>query len=145
MDWLGIGVFILSIGFAIGVVFLIPVLKNLEKTLGETAETISKTQKSIEELTGETKLVLYNTNETILDVNNKLGKLDPLFQIVHDTGESAHHLTSSLARITSGKSESFKTGIDVLDRNQLHGFMRGAAFLYYLKQAKKEMNKQTKE
>ncbi|MFA9558388.1 DUF948 domain-containing protein [Evansella sp. AB-rgal1] len=144
MDWLGIGVLVLAIGFMVLVIFLIPVLKRLEKTLGATAETIEKTQKSMEELTSETTLMLFNTNETILDVNNKLTKLDPLFQIVHDTGESAHHLASSIAKVTkinenkNGNSE----GVDeILDRRKLEGLVRGAAFIYYLREAKKVFDK----
>ncbi|WP_078592530.1 DUF948 domain-containing protein [Evansella clarkii] len=141
MDWLGIGVFILALGFAVLVFFLIPVLKKLESTLGSTAETIDKTQKSLEDITNETTLILYNTNETLLDINNKMTKLDPLFQIVHDTGESAHHLTSTMAKVTMDKSERAKLGTEVLDANNLRGILRGAAFIYYLKQAKKEADK----
>ncbi|MBU9722830.1 MULTISPECIES: DUF948 domain-containing protein [Bacillaceae] len=141
MDWLGIGVFILSLGFAVGVISLIPVLNKLASTLGATAVTIEKTHKTIDDLTGETKLMLQQTNETIADLNNKMAKLDPLFQIVHDTGESAHHLTSSLVRITGAKADHVHTGTEILDRNKLQGLVRGAAFIYYLKQAKNQMDR----
>ena len=141
MDWLGIGVFILALGFAVVVFFLIPVLKKLETTLGSTAETINTAQKSLENLTSETTLILYNTNETLLDINNKMSKLDPLFQIVHDTGESAHHLTSTMVRVTTDKSERAKLGTEILDKENLRGILRGAAFIYYLRNAKKEADK----
>ncbi|MCD8510958.1 MAG: DUF948 domain-containing protein [Bacillus sp. (in: Bacteria)] len=54
MDWLGIGVFILSIGFAVMVFYLIPVFKNLTRTLGATADTITSTEKELEKITNET-------------------------------------------------------------------------------------------
>ncbi|ADU28738.1 DUF948 domain-containing protein [Evansella cellulosilytica] len=137
MDWLGIGVFILSIGFAVLIIFLRPVLKRLEETLGATAKTINTTGASITELSKETVGVIHNSNETLADVNEKLAKLDPLFQIIHDTGESAHHLTSTLAKFSVDKAERAQAGMDILDKNKLEGLMRGAAFIYYLRQAKK--------
>ncbi|UCZ53826.1 DUF948 domain-containing protein [Bacillus shivajii] len=138
MDWLGIGVFILSLGFSVLVFYLIPVLKNLTTTLSHTADTVKTTEKSIEEVTSEATLILHNTNETLLDVNEKIGQLNPLFKIIHDTGESAHHLTSSMVRLTSDKAERAKAGTDILDKNGLEGILRGAAFIYYLRNAKKQ-------
>lgn len=138
MIWLEIGVFIFSLGFAVLVYFLIPVLKKLTATLDQTADTLIVTKNSIEDITGETKLFLHNTNDTLVDLNDKIGKLDPLFNIIHDTGESAHHLTSSLVRVTSDKADRAKAGADLLDRNGLEGILRGAAFIYYLRHAKKE-------
>ncbi|MDG5785962.1 DUF948 domain-containing protein [Evansella sp. AB-P1] len=149
MDWLGIGVFVIAIGFAVVVIFLVPVLKRLEQTLGSTAETIDKTQKNIENISSETTLMLYNANETILDINNKLMKLDPLFQIVNDTGESANHLTSSLLKVTSLTDSKIDNNREtqpnetssLFDRNKLQGLVRGAAFIYYLLEAKKVIEK----
>jgi uncharacterized protein YoxC len=137
MDWLGIGVFILSLVFAGLVLILIPVMKKLTDTLGNTADTVSTVNKSIGEVTGEATVILFNANETLVDVNNKISKLDPLFDIIHDTGKSAHHLTSTMAKVTSGKADTAQAGTDILDRNNLEGILRGAAFIYYLREAKK--------
>ncbi|MDQ0254042.1 uncharacterized protein YoxC [Evansella vedderi] len=136
MDWLGIGVFILAIGFAILVFIMIPVIKNLEKTLGAAADTITTTQKGIEDITSETAIVLNTTNETLLNVNDKLKKLDPLFDTVNDAGKSAQHMTSSLVRITGAKAQRTADGTEILDRNNLEGILRGAAFIYYLTRKK---------
>lgn len=89
MDWLGIGVFILSIGFAVMVFYLIPVFKNLTRTLGATADTITSTEKELEKITNETTVILHSSNETLANVNDKLGKLDPLFDVMNDAGKSA--------------------------------------------------------
>lgn len=140
MDWLGIGVFILSLGFAGLVLILIPVMKKLTETLGNTADTVGTVNKSIGELTGEATVILFNANETLVDVNEKIAKFNPLFDIIHDTGKSAHHLTSTMVRFTSGKASTAQAGADILDRNNLEGILRGAAFIYYLRQAKKEFD-----
>ncbi|WP_280770332.1 DUF948 domain-containing protein [Salipaludibacillus daqingensis] len=138
MDWLGIGVFILSLGFAGLVFILIPVMKKLSATLGNTADTVATVNKSIGEVTGEATVILFNANETLVDVNEKISKLNPLFDIIHDTGTSAQHLTSTLVKYTSGKTDRAKSGVDAVDRTNLEGLLRGAAFIYYLRQAKKE-------
>ena len=89
-------------------------------------------------MTGEITVILHNTNETLTDVHSKLEKINPVFDIIHDTGESAHHLTSTLVRFTGKKTDTAKEGADVLDRSQLEGLLRGAAFFYYLKQMSKK-------
>ncbi|MCE7792534.1 DUF948 domain-containing protein [Salipaludibacillus sp. CUR1] len=141
MDWLGIGVFILSLAFAGLVIILIPVMKKLAATLDNTASTVETVNKSIGDVTGEATVLLYNTNETLVDVNGKISKLNPLFDILHDTGESAHHLTSTLARYTAGKAERGHAGAEFVDRKNLEGILRGAAFIYYLREFKKEYDK----
>ncbi|MFC4734966.1 DUF948 domain-containing protein [Bacillus daqingensis] len=141
MDWLGIGVLVLAIAFFVAVLFLRPVLNNLAATLSNTADTVSTLNKSLGEITSETTLILYNTNETLVDVNEKIGKLNPLFDIIHDTGEAAHHLTGTLASYTSVKHDRATAGINYIDKKHLEGILRGAAFVYYLRQIKKESNK----
>ncbi|MCR6109705.1 DUF948 domain-containing protein [Bacillus sp. A301a_S52] len=141
MDWLGIAVFILSLACAGFVIILIPVMKKLAATLENTAETVETVNKSIGEMAGEATVLLYNTNETLADVNDKIGKLNPLFDIIHDTGESAHHLTSTLAKFTSKKAERGEAAAQFTDKNNLEGLLRGAAFIYYLRQMKKERDK----
>lgn len=141
MDWLGLGVFILALGFAGLVIILIPVMKKLTATLENTATTVDTVSKSIGEIAGETTVLLYNTNETLVDVNGKVAKLNPLFDIVHDTGQSVHNLTGTLVRYTEGKAERGEAAAEFTDRKNLEGLLRGAAFIYYLRQMKKEYDR----
>ncbi|ERN53474.1 DUF948 domain-containing protein [Alkalihalophilus marmarensis] len=145
MDWLGIGVLILAIGFAVLVVLLIPVLKKLTETLDNTAKTISQAEKSLDDITSETKLVLYNANETLMDVNHKVSKLDPLFDVVEDAGQATHHLTETLADYTGAKMDEVKTGAEVGRQKNLKGFVRGVALMYYLRKANKKRKGQAAE
>ncbi|MED1562507.1 hypothetical protein AJ85_16690 [Alkalihalobacillus alcalophilus ATCC 27647 = CGMCC 1.3604] len=137
MEWLGIGVLILAIAIAVGIGFLIPVLNKLTKTLDNTAQVIGQAEKSLEDITGEVKLVLYNTNETLLDVNQKVKKLDPIFDTIEDAGNATHHLTATLAQFTDKKMKNVKDGIDVTKQKNVKGLVRAAAFFYYLRKKKK--------
>ncbi|GEM_PF-1608847 len=143
MDWLGIGVLVIGVALFLGVLFLRPVLQRLADTLNNTAETVSTLNKSVGEITNETSLILYNTNETLVDLNKKIGKLNPLFDIVHDTGQAAHHLTATMAGFTSVKHDRATAALNYIDKKDLEGIMRGAAFIYYLRQVKKESDRQT--
>ncbi len=138
MDWLGIGVFILAIGFAVLVVFIIPVLKKLTETLSKTVDTVGQAEKSLAELTNETKLILYNTNETLMDINDKVAKLDPIFDVVEDSGQAAHHVTSSITHLTGTRADRVKEGTEVMNKYHFKGMMKGVALIYYLRQAKKK-------
>ncbi|MCM3716411.1 DUF948 domain-containing protein [Halalkalibacter oceani] len=137
MDWLGIGVFIIALGFAVLVGFLIPVLRKLTNTLDKTATTVAQAEKTLQDVTSETKLVLYNTNETLIDINHKVAKLDPVFDIVEEAGKAAHHLTSTVSAYTFERSEQAKAGIDAAERKNVKGLMKSIAFLYYLRKANK--------
>ena len=136
MDWLGIGVFILAIGFAVLVAFIIPVLKKLTVTISKTADTVDQAEKSLAELTNETRLLLYNTNETLMDVNDKIAKLDPIFDVVEDSGQAAHSVTSTIADFTEKRTERVKDGNKVVNKHHYKGLMKGVALIYYLRQAK---------
>ncbi|WP_059105560.1 DUF948 domain-containing protein [Shouchella shacheensis] len=141
MDWLGIGVFILSLGFIAGVIFLIPVFKKLTETLNNTARTVSQVEKSLDDLTGETKVVLHNANETLMDVNQKVAKLDPIFAIIEDSGQAAHNATATVAKYTATRRDLAKKEAAVVTPQNVQGVFKGAAFLYYLRKAKKAQKK----
>lgn len=138
MDWLGLGVFILALGFAGLVIILIPVMKNLASTLGNVASTVETANKSVGEITGEVTVILHNTNETLVDVHGKMQKINPIFDIIHDTGTAVHNFTSTFANYTGAKSDKANEGISMLDKRNLEGLLRGAAFIYYLRELKKE-------
>ncbi|GAF12663.1 general stress protein [Bacillus sp. JCM 19046] len=140
MDWIGIGVFVLAIGFLVAVIFLIPALNNLAKTLDKTASTVAQVEKSLDEITGEVKVTLYNANETLMDVNGKVAKLDPLFDIIHDSGEAAHRASSALSTYTSTRVNAAKQEAMTAEPNQIHGIIKSLAFLYYFRKAKKKQN-----
>ncbi|WP_078394180.1 DUF948 domain-containing protein [Shouchella patagoniensis] len=141
MDWLGIGVFILSIGFLVAILCLLPTLRNLAKTLDKTSSTIAQAEKSIEEITGEVKVTLYNANETLMDINGKVAKLDPIFDMVHDSAEAAHRATSTLSTYALTRVNAAKQEATVAQPEQIHGILKSAAFLYYFRKAKKQQKK----
>ncbi|WP_051314902.1 DUF948 domain-containing protein [Alteribacter aurantiacus] len=138
MDFLGIGVLIFALAFAGLVVYLAKVLSKLTDVLTHTAKTVENLEGQIGELTSETKLTLYNTNETIADVNHKLSQLDPIFHIVNDVGESAHRVTTSLVKMSKRTEKDVNKGSVKLDEKDIRGWMRTASFVYYLVKKRKE-------
>ncbi|MBM7094947.1 DUF948 domain-containing protein [Bacillus sp. H-16] len=138
MDFLGIGIFIIALAFAGLVVYLTKVLSKLTEVLTHTAKTVENLEGQIGEITSETKLTLYNTNETIADVNHKLTQLDPIFYIVNDVGESAHRVTSSLVKLSKRTQSDVDKGATKIDEKDVRGWMRTASFVYYLVKKRKE-------
>ncbi|GAF66858.1 hypothetical protein BTS2_3763 [Bacillus sp. TS-2] len=136
MNWLGIGVFIISLVFAGFLIILIPVIKKITATLENTAKVISQTEESLNELTGEVKLMLYNTNETLIDVNEKVRKLNPIFDTIEEVGKASHHVSSTLADYTDRKSLIMKEGINEANNKKAKGFVRALILFYYLKKKK---------
>ncbi|PYZ96591.1 hypothetical protein CR205_12840 [Alteribacter lacisalsi] len=138
MDFLGIGVFIIALAFAGLVIYLAKVLKKTEEVLTHTAKTVENLEGQIGEITSETKLTLYNTNETIADVNHKLTQLDPLFYIVNDVGESVHTVSSSIVKLTKRQNGELERDAARIDEKDVRGWMRTAAFVYYLTKKRRE-------
>ncbi|GKV68207.1 DUF948 domain containing protein [Sporosarcina sp. NCCP-2716] len=139
MDWMGIGVLIIGIAFAVLVVILIKPLKNLGDVTENLKQTTAKLPHTVESVTGQAQLVLNTSNETIGNVNQQVNEITPLFQIVGDTGEAARSLTHSALE----KSANLKTrtteasGLSRRERYQgLYGLL---SFLFYLQQNKKEI------
>ncbi len=142
MDFLiGIAALIIALSFAGLVVFLARVLKQVEEVLSHTANTVENMEQQIGEITSETKLTLYNTNETIADVNHKLTQLDPLFHAVNNVGVTANKLTSSLVKMTTRATDEVDKGAAKMDEKDLRGWMKTAAFIYYLTTTKRKEKK----
>ncbi|MFS0785768.1 DUF948 domain-containing protein [Shouchella sp. 1P09AA] len=138
MDWLGIGVLVFAIAFLIAVFSLLPAMRNLAKTLDKTATTVAQLEKSLDEITGEVKVTLHNTNETIMDVNEKVTKLNPLFDMIHDSGEAAHRASAALSTYTLTRVNAAKQEAVTAQPDQVSGIIKSIAFLYYFRKAKKQ-------
>ncbi|KGX91929.1 general stress protein [Pontibacillus halophilus JSM 076056 = DSM 19796] len=139
MDWLGIGVFIIGLAFAIGSIFLARVLNNLAEVLKGVNKTVDQLPEQLDSVMGQTSEVLTNGNQTLADVNEKLHALSPLFYIVGDVGETSRKLSSSLVDVTASMKKNTSRGRNVLDEKQLKGLYSALAFGYYLNQRRKDM------
>ncbi|MDW0109451.1 DUF948 domain-containing protein [Sporosarcina aquimarina] len=139
MDWLGIGVLVIGVAFAVLVVVLIKPLKKLGDVMENLKQTTDKLPAVMDDVTGQAQLVLNTSNETIGNVNQQVNEVTPLFKIVGDTGEAARSLTQSALQ----KSNSLKTtttdAANLTRREKYQGLYGFLSFLFYLQQNKKEV------
>lgn len=140
----GIALLIIAIAFAVLVIFLARVLSNLTKTLNGVNETVDKLPEQLDQVMNQSELILHNSNETILDVNEKLHSLSPLFYIVGDAGEASRKLTSSLVDMTAGMKRSSTEGKGKVNEQALGGLYGSLALGYYMYQ-KRQAIKDWKE
>ncbi|AXF55730.1 DUF948 domain-containing protein [Salicibibacter kimchii] len=138
MDLLGIAALIFAIAFAVLVIFLARALGNLANVLSKTEVTVGKLPEQLDEITKETGTVLHNTNETILDVNEKVATLNPIFGMIGDAGEASRRLSSSLVDMTEAVSNQSQEASETSRQKGLSGFYGLAAFIYFLNQKRKE-------
>ncbi|MGP4069166.1 DUF948 domain-containing protein [Halobacillus sp. B29] len=139
MDYLGIGVLIIGIAFAIVSIFLIKALNNLANVLGGVRKTVDQLPEQLDSVMKETSNVLNNGNDTLADVNEKIRALSPLFYIVGDIGESSRKLTSSLVDMTHSMKESTHEGEQKINEEGWRGIYGALALTYYLTQKRKEL------
>lgn len=132
MDYLGIGVFIIGIAFAIVSIFLIKALNNLAGVLKGVTKTVDQLPGQLDSVMSETSNVLHNGNDTLADVNEKIRALSPLFYIVGDIGESSRKLTSSLVDMTHSMKQSTHEGEQKINEEGWRGVYGALALTYYL-------------
>lgn len=143
MDWMGIGVLIIGIAFAVLVVILIKPLNKLSDVMENLKQTTEKLPGVVDEVTGQTQLVLNTSNETIGNVNQQVTEVTPLFQIVGDTGEAARSLTQAALQKSTDLKVTTEDAANLTRRERYQGLYGFLSFLFYLQQNKKEVKAET--
>ncbi|WP_226581965.1 DUF948 domain-containing protein [Halobacillus litoralis] len=139
MDYLGIGVLIIGIAFAIVSIFLIKALNNLAGVLSGVQTTVDQLPDQLDTVIKETSGVLHTSNETLADVNEKMKAISPLFYIVGDIGESSRKLTSSLVDMTQSLKETTHEGEQKINEEGWRGIYGAIAMTYYFSQKRKAL------
>ncbi|RSL30977.1 DUF948 domain-containing protein [Salibacterium salarium] len=132
MDLLGISLLIIAIAFALLVIYLIKTLNNLSSVLNSLDKTMDKLPDQLDEVMKETGVVIHNSNETLLDLNEKMRSLTPLFYILGDAGEASRKLSSSLVDVTMSMKKNTDEGKENAQKKDLGGIYGGVALAYYL-------------
>ena len=131
MDLVGIGVLLIGIALLVLAIFLARVLNNVASVLNGVDKTIEQLPHQLDSILKETGDLIQNSNNTLADVNEKLGTLSPLFHIVGDVGESTRILSSSLVDLTaSAKNKMSEADEDKQDK-RLGGLYGAAALGFY--------------
>lgn len=93
---------ILLIGALIFVLLRVAtVLATTNTTVKEVQQTITVITKDVDSLSSEVEGLLSKSNTLLLDINQKLGKTDPLFTAVGDLGQSVSRVNESANNFAS--------------------------------------------
>ncbi|MBO0589288.1 DUF948 domain-containing protein [Sporosarcina sp. E16_8] len=143
MDLMGIGVLLIGLAFLLLAIYLARVLNNVASILNGVDKTIEQLPTQLDSILKETGDLIQNSNNTLADVNEKLGTLTPLFHIVGDVGESTRILSSSLVDLTaSAKKKMSEVDEDKQDK-RLGGLYGTAALGFYAMSKNRGAKKQS--
>lgn len=119
----GIAGLIAALAFAVLVVFICINLSKLSKVLTDVQETVKRLNttidivtKDVDNLSIEVEGLLNKGNTLVDDVNQKIGKTDPLFTAIGDVGLTVSDLTDSAndfaSNLLSNHSKKRRNPID---------------------------------
>lgn len=137
MDWLGIGVLVIGIAFAVLVLLLIKPLNNLANLLFSFQKTTDELPHNINLITDQTKNTLQSSNEALNKVNAQVKELSPLFSIVGDVGRATQKLSGSLISVSEKMKTKTADGKVYADRHNLQGLYGAMTLGYFLVQRRK--------
>lgn len=141
MDLTGIGVLLMGIAFLLLAIYLARVLSKFANVLDGVDKTVEQVPAQLDGILNETSNLIHHSNDTLADVNDKLGTLTPYFHIVGDIGESTRTLSSSLVDVSHSAKSKMTKANPVQQNNRLGGLYGSLALSYYLYQNRKELRK----
>ncbi|MBB4826255.1 uncharacterized protein YoxC [Sporosarcina luteola] len=137
MDWLGIGVLIIGVVFAVLVFLLIKPINKLSDTLDDVQKTTNQLPGLLNDVSIKTTELLNNGNSTLQQVNKSVKEIDPYFEIIGDLGEASHELTTSaLHKATEWKSKTADAQQFAQDKKYA-GILGLLSFIRFLKERKR--------
>lgn len=139
MDWLGIGVLIIGIAFAVLVIFLLKPISKLSSVLASLQETTDRLPTVLGDVTHQATEVLQTGNSTLENVNVQVNEISPLFHIVGDAGEASRKFTSEALNKVNTFKKKTAGAKDFTKRERYEGVYGLLSFLYFLSQRKKEL------
>ncbi|HJF32144.1 MAG TPA: DUF948 domain-containing protein [Sporosarcina psychrophila] len=140
MDWLGIGVLIIGIAFAILVIFLLKPIKKLATVLESLQQTTDRLPEVLDNVTNQTSTVLQTSNTTLGNVNEQVNEISPLFHIVGDAGKAAESLTSAALDKTTTLKQQTVDANEFVKHKKYEGIYGLLSFLFFLSQKRKEIS-----
>lgn len=139
MDYSGIGVLLMGIALLVLAIYLARVLNKFANVMEGVDKTVEQLPEQLDNILNETGNLIHHSNDTLADVNEKLGTLTPYFNIIGDIGESTRTLSSSLVDVTkSTKKKMDKTDAETQNK-RLGGLYGSVALGYYLVKKRNEL------
>lgn len=137
MDWLGIGVFIIGITLFVLVIILISPLLKLAKLLESVRQSTDTLPKIVDKNAKEAHTALINVNELLVNVNQKMTAIHPIFEMIQDAGLASKRISAKWLH---------KADVELLtDASNPAGLNRFVSFIFYLAQNKDALQETSKE
>lgn len=95
-----IGVFMMSIAFAIVSIFLAKLLLKTSSVVGALGQTVDQVEKKLDQSIIELESVITETKMTATDVQDKLQATSGLFLAMEDLGQSTENVSSVIEKKT---------------------------------------------
>lgn len=140
MDWLGIGVLIIGITFAILVIFLLKPINKLASVLESLQKTTDHLPKVLDDVTSQASTVLQASNATLGNVNEQVSEISPLFHIVGEAGKAAEKLTSATLDKTTTLKQQTNGAKEFVTSKKYEGIFGLLSFLFFLSQKRQEIS-----
>ena len=140
MDWLGIGVLIIGITFAILVIFLLKPINKLASILESLQKTTDHLPKVLDDVTSQASTVLQASNATLGNVNEQVSEISPLFHIVGEAGKAAEKLTSATLDKTTTLKQQTNGAKEFVTSKKYEGIFGLLSFLFFLSQKRQEIS-----
>lgn len=137
MDWLGIGVLIIGVAFAVLVVILIKPINKLADVLEGVKQTTDRLPETIDDLTGQTKEVMRTTNSTIETLNGQLKEFNPLLHTIGDVGGTVRQKTLAALGKTNTIKVQTEHAAEFTKQEKYEGIYGLLSFYYFLTSRKK--------
>lgn len=106
MSLVYVGVFIMSLAFALVSIFLAKLLLKASRTISIAGTTLDRVEKKLDSSIIEIESILTETANTATDVQSKLNATNGLFLAVDDIGQSTESVSSVLEEQTEKYNET---------------------------------------
>jgi len=140
MDWLGIGVLIIGIAFAILVIYLLKPIKKLASVLGSLQQTTDRLPKVLDDVTSQATTVLQASNTTLANVNQQVTDISPVFHIIGEVGKEAEKFTSAALDKTTSLKQQTTGAKEFVTSKKYEGIFGLLSFLFFLSQKRQEIS-----
>lgn len=140
MDWLGIGVLIIGIAFAVLVIYLLKPIKKLASVLGSLQQTTDRLPKVLDDVTSQATTVLQASNTTLANVNQQVTDISPVFHIIGEVGKEAEKFTSAALDKTTSLKQQTTGAKEFVTSKKYEGIFGLLSFLFFLSQKRHEIS-----
>ncbi|MBO0589289.1 DUF948 domain-containing protein [Sporosarcina sp. E16_8] len=140
MDWLGIGVLIIGIVFAILVIILLKPINKLASLLDSLQQTTDRLPEVLDDVSSQASTVLQSSNATLGNVNGQVREISPLFHVIGDAGKEAEKFTSAVLVKTATLKQQTVGAKEFVTSKKYEGLFGLLSFLFFLFQKRQEIS-----